>query len=306
MRRDAGGEWGPLTASALSDVVAVATRVLASDGGHPLAGDEAFIAARYTADGVLAHGRRAADGSLIAVASVRLPEPSGSTGGLAVVTGMVDPDHRGRGLGAYALDWALATARGAGAESVTVETESLSDPAETLFASRGLRQVFAEDVMRFDLAVEPPVAPLPAGLNLATWTPELAGRFFDVYDAAFRDRPGFPGWSATRWIEWISEDEDFRPAWSLLATDSSVRPVDVGFIACAVGWIVQVGVRPDQRGRGLGAALVVEALRRMRESGAPDAMLDVNVDNPAARLYGRLGFQLLGRRARFSDATPAG
>jgi mycothiol synthase len=61
-----------------------------------------------------------------------------------------------------------------------------------------------------------------------------------------------------------------------------------------------VGVRPARRGRGLGAALVVEALRRMRDAGLAEVLLDVNVDNPAGGLYERLGFDRIGRRARFS------
>jgi mycothiol synthase len=58
-------------------------------------------------------------------------------------------------------------------------------------------------------------------------------------------------------------------------------------------------VLPAARGRGLGAALVREALHRMRADGATAVMLDVNVDNPARALYRRLGFTVLGRRARF-------
>ncbi|GFJ88209.1 GNAT family N-acetyltransferase [Phytohabitans rumicis] len=181
---------------------------------------------------------------------------------------------------------------------MTVETEALTAATERLFASRGLRQVFAEDVMRFDLAgAEPPDVALPPGVRLGEWGSDIAGRFFAVYDASFRDRPGFPGWPAERWVAWTAGDDEFRPQWSLLAT--GVDGDDAGFITCAQGWIVQVGVVPAWRGRGLGAALVAEALRRMRATGAADALLDVNVNNPAGQLYTRLGFTLLGRRARF-------
>jgi mycothiol synthase len=63
---------------------------------------------------------------------------------------------------------------------------------------------------------------------------------------------------------------------------------------------VQVGVRPDQRHRRLGAGLMSEALRRMRAAGEPAVLLDVNVNNPgAADLYRRLGFEVIGRRARW-------
>ena len=57
---------------------------------------------------------------------------------------------RPRGYAAELLDWGLAeAARRDG--PVTVETESLTSAQAELFAARGLRQVFAEDVMRIDL-----------------------------------------------------------------------------------------------------------------------------------------------------------
>src|SRR5581483_483999 len=112
------------------------------------------------------------------------------------------------------------------------------------------------------------------------------------------DRPGFPGWSQARWVEWISDDEDFRAEWTLLA---SLGPADVGFIVGdATGWITQMGVVPSARGRGTGAALVGEAVRRMRSAGVEAITLNVNVNNqPAAALYRRLGFTRIGRRARY-------
>jgi mycothiol synthase len=75
-------------------------------------------------------------------------------------------------------------------------------------------------------------------------------------------------------------------------------------VTAGLGWIDQVGVVPAARGRGLGAALVLAALSRMRAAGETEAWLNVNVDNPARRLYERLGFHRRGRRARFAAAGP--
>ena len=36
------------------------------------------------------------------------------------------------------------------------------------------------------------------------------------HESAFRDRPGFPA-GRKRWTEWISDDEDVRAGWTLLA-----------------------------------------------------------------------------------------
>ena len=148
-------------------------------------------------------------------------------------------------------------------------------------------------------ATPPPPASPPAGLALSSWDQAGPARFFAVYEASFRDRPGYPGWSQDRWVDWISDDDDFRAAWALLAT---VDGTDAGFIvADAGGWIIQVGVIPTARGRDIGAALVAEAVRLMRAGGQTVITLNVNVDNPhAAALYRRLGFAQAGRRARYA------
>ena len=105
--------------------------------------------------------------------------------------------------------------------------------------------------MRYDLAAAPPEVALPAGVTVTPWTDDLASRFFAAYEASFRDRPGFPGWPQDTWVDWTASDDEFRADWSLLATDGD----DLGFITAGEGWIVQVGVRPEARGRAIGAGL---------------------------------------------------
>lgn len=168
---------------------------------------------------------------------------------------------------------------------------------EALFESRGLRQAFAEDVLRIDLAPPVPEPVWPAGTTLREWSAQSAPRFFAAYEAAFRQRPGFPGHPADEWISDLDGDDDFRPRWSVLATVPGIG--DAGYVLAEANRIAQVGVVPAARRAGLGAALVREALRRIRAGGAAAASLEVNVDNPAARLYRRLGFADAGRRARY-------
>jgi mycothiol synthase len=143
----------------------------------------------------------------------------------------------------------------------------------------------------------PPAHP-PSGLILSPWGQADPARFFAVYRASFRERPGFPGWTQARWVEWISDDEDFRAEWTLLAT---LGGTDAGFVAGdAAGWITQMGVVPSARGQDIGAQLIGETVRRMRSAGQASVTLNVNVNNPhAAALYRRLGFTRIGRRARY-------
>ncbi|WP_106126670.1 GNAT family N-acetyltransferase [Pseudosporangium ferrugineum] len=293
------GVVGPVAVE--GDLAELAGRCLAADGGLPLAADPGFLRRRWSGEGVLSLQVRDGGGRLVAAGAVRPTRPVPGVGdvwgGGATFAGLVDPDFRGRGLGGRLLRWGLEEGVRLGGD-VTVETESLTGRAFELFAGHGLRQVFAEDVLRFDLgAGGVPEMGWPVGAGLSSWSDGDAERFFWVYEAAFRERPGFPGLSAEEWIADLVEDDEFRPGWSVLATVPGVG--DAGFVTAAVGWIVQVGVVPAARGSGLGAALVTEALRRMRDDGAGEAWLDVNVDNPAARLYRRLGFVDKGRRARF-------
>jgi mycothiol synthase len=291
--------WRSLGEADLPALAGLARDCLLADGGQPFAADPGFLRGRYL-DGAQARGGWQGPQLVCATA---LRRPGDGPEATAVTTGLVHPQWRRRGLGGTAFDWAAGQARQpgeAGPAALTADTEALSDGAHALYLARGLSQVFAEDVMQLAAtATPPPPANPPAGLRLSTWEQAGPARFFAVYEASFRDRPGYPGWSQGRWADWISADDDFRAAWALLAT---VDGTDAGFIvADAGGWIIQVGVVPAARGRGLGAALVAEAVRLMRAGSQTVITLNVNVNNPhAAALYRRLGFALAGRRARYA------
>ncbi|MER7704927.1 GNAT family N-acetyltransferase [Kitasatospora sp. NPDC097605] len=267
-------------------VLAVVRRCLAVDGGLPVTGEPSFVDRRYDGPGAVRIGAYE-DGRLVACGAAR------PLIGRWSLVGAVDPDVRGRGLGGELLDRLMAVAE----TVVQVETEALTPATEQLFRSRGLRQVFAEDVFR--LGPEAPLEQtvLPDGVRVEEWGAGTRGAFYEAYCASFADRPGFPGLTLEQWVSWLVED-DFRPGASLVARDAKGTPV--GFVACAEGFLVQVGTVPGWRRRGLGRALAVTALERLRAAGDAEVFLDVNVNNPAsAALFRELGFTRVTRRARF-------
>jgi mycothiol synthase len=285
--------WRMLGDADLPAVTELARECLSADGGQPFAASPGFLRECYLSGAQAYAGFD--DGALVCVSALRQPTGEHSAGHPAITTGLVHPAWRRRGIGGRAFDWAVARA---GASGVRAQTEALGAGAHALYLSKGLAQVFAEDVMQRAASAPLPPGRAPADLVLSQWDQAGPARFYAVYVAAFRERPGFPGWPAARWIERMEGDEDFRAQWSLLAT---LDGTDVAFlVAGAGGWIVQLGVVPEARGKDIGARLITETVQRMRAAGEDTITLNVNVNNPhAAALYRRLGFTRTGRRARY-------
>ena len=273
-------------------VTELARACLAADGGQPFAASPEFLRRCYPSGPMTRAGF--AGTRLVCVSSLR-------PGDTAVTTGLVHPAWRRLGIGGLAFDWA---ADRAGQVALIAESEAFGEGAQALYQSKGLSHVLTEDVMQLAAGTQLPAAHPPAGLTLSRWGDADPARFYAVYQAAFRDRPGGAARTQTGWVEWISDDEDFRAEWTLLAI---LDGADVGFIAAeATGWITQVGVGPTARGRDIGAHLIYEAVSRMRSAGEGTITLNVNVDNPhAAALYDRLGFTRVGRRARYRRVQSA-
>jgi mycothiol synthase len=302
----AGLRWRPISAADLEAVSELARAGHLADGGLAFLIQPAHLQQRYFPDAPgAAIGAFTPEGHLVACATVHRSRDVATQE--ARLVGQVRPDWRRRGIGNYLLHWSQAAARRlaettAGPHGLQIATESLTPPADRLYRAHGFAPVFEELVMRHDLHPPLPDNALPPDVTLTHWQPDLAEQFFQAYDASFRDRPGFPGWSAAEWLAWIVDDY-FRPEWSLLAL---VAGEPVGFLIGAVeppdGFVVQVGVAPVMRRRKLGSALMVEAMRRMKADGAASTQLTVNSNNPGAiQTYTRLGFATIGRRARYEQ-----
>ncbi len=95
---------------------------------------------------------------------------------------------------------------------------------------------------------------------------------------------------------------DSPGAWAAIAwRDGPAGRQGVGFIIARMvageGEILSLGVPVPARRRGVGRALLTDALYRLALSGADDVFLEVGEDNPGAvALYRGLGFRQVGRR----------
>jgi len=302
--------WRSLQPADVVAIAALATACLEADGGLPWGATDDYVQEHYLPAGPGASiGAFEMDGRLVACTALK---PTHTPEKYRITTvGQVHPACRRRGLGTFLLNWSIAEASKLLAACppdrphvMQLTTESLTEAAVGLYERHGFTRQSPEDVLRRDLGTSLPNVPLPPGLRFEMWVPALADQFFAVYHAAFRERPGYPNWGQEEWLAWTGVGEDeFRPELSLLA---SCGDLPVGFITCGDGWqrgevaIIQLGVRPEWRGQGIGSALLVETLRRFQAAGGDHVLLDVNVDNPrAARVYARLGFERDGRRAKY-------
>ncbi len=247
----------------------------------------------------LASGRRSPRLLLTADDSDARREPVGAAIiGAGELDLVIRPTHRGRGYGDAALTQLLAALPGSGA--LTAWSHGDSPAARAMAARHGFEPARTLLQLRLD--------PLP---ELAHALPVAAGHFtVDRFDVGRDDDE----WTALNARIFAGHPEQgrltvsdlqarqaepwFDPNDFLVARDSAGRMLGYNWLkvgsglSAGVGEIYVIGVSPDAAGRGLGRALMLEGLERLRQRGCTAASLYVEADNATAvRLYRSLGFQ---------------
>jgi mycothiol synthase len=221
--------------------------------------------------------------------------------------GWVRPSHRRRGIGRTLLHWSEERAR----EVKTAIPGELPHafaiwPDEHQVGTIAMLESEGYGIMRYGFMMlrrlgDPiPDAPLPAGLQIRPVRPEDHRRVWDADVEAFRDHwktpvrteEDFTGWFATPdldttlWRVAWDGDEVAGSVMSFVFADENER------LGLKRGWLEHVSVRRPWRRQGLGAALIADSLRGLRERGLDEAALGVDAENTtgALRLYESLGF----------------
>jgi mycothiol synthase len=221
--------------------------------------------------------------------------------------GGVLPAYRGQGIGGKLLDWAELAAVMLHVERYPRLPLSLSgwcpagdSEASSLFASRGYRPARWFHVMAADLTAAGPGAPVPAGVQVVTFTDELTEVARLVRNEAFSDHGRADQVTPDEWAYFVSYNA-FRSAFSYLAYDGS-EPIGVligreydayteltGILDL---YIAVVATRRSARNRGIASALISRALTDARSAGFTAGSLTVNAASPTAGfgLFERAGF----------------
>lgn len=220
----------------------------------------------------------------------------------ADTSGGVHPDHRGRGIGTEVLHRLASAARFGNARrhpgiasALRVDCGVGAAQARTLFGDEGFAEARFFHEMTQDLGhVDDGWTPSPSVRPYSPATDREAVR--TAHNAAFADHWRFAPRAAGEWTT-VVDGRAFRPDLSFVQPGPG-GAID-GYILCAeyvAGelYVMIVGVRPQLRGHGVGAALLRTALRAGVAAGCDKATLDVDTDNStgALRLYETVGFRV--------------
>jgi mycothiol synthase len=204
------------------------------------------------------------------------------------------PAYRGRGIGAWLLRWSQDAARAVGAEVTAQEISDNERAAIALLEADGY--VRRWDSWAFEIALErePPAPALPSGYAIRDFVPGRDERVaYDVIQRAFDEWPdrephAFEDWAATS----LGRPGFSPPLLGLTERDGEV----VGAVLLVVhddeGWIDQLAVAREHRGRGLARALLGHAFGRTWTRGGRRCGLGTDSRTGARGLYERVGMRV--------------
>jgi GNAT superfamily N-acetyltransferase len=215
--------------------------------------------------------------------------------------GGVHPDHRGRGVGTALVAWAEEHARAKGAATLGFDmVEGTTGP--DLMRRRGYEHHWtawtltlgAGDQILGDRVV-------PAGVTIRPMQLGEEQATFQVVEDAFNEWEGREPSTYADWAAPTLLRPGFEPWHALVATErDEVVGVCMLGVSGDLAWVRELAVRRDQRGRGLGRLLLIEAFDRGRAAGATGFELATDTRTGALGLYTSVGMRIASTYLHFT------
>ena len=200
------------------------------------------------------------------------------------------PELRGRGLGTQLAGWLQAKAAELGAASIGMPVPEGS-AGDRLLAALGWQVRWTSWVLRLPEGASVPERPLPDGYTIGEARDADLDGIWTVQEDAFlewsiRARDTFEEWRAGTVLRPGFEPWHLRvvhdPAGAVVAMALVQTNEDEAFVA-------RLATRKDQRGLGLGQALLVDAFAAGKEHGATAFELSTDSRTGALGLYEKVG-----------------
>lgn len=198
--------------------------------------------------------------------------------------GMVHPDCRGQGVFRALYHLAISEWRRRGVKAALLLSDGRSASGQAFVKKTGAAHHHAEYEMY--LLNEAAFAAWPeGGVAFRKATNADAGEVARQNAIYFGDEPG--SGEETESEPLLPEVEEQRGMTIYLAEAGGAVVGKVHLqLLNGLGGIFGLGVLPEQRGKGLGRAMLLEGVRRLRAAGAKEVMLQVATENNnALRLY---------------------
>ncbi len=202
----------------------------------------------------------------------------------------VHPMWRRRGLGLALVEWTEQRALEQAGPDTSARvgqtvTDSL-DGAHELFEQRGYERLWDSWVLRL-----PPDAPIescapPADVTIRPFRPDEETRVYEIIDNAFSEWEHRDPRTFEQWRQVTTARAIFDPSMLLVAAvDDVVVGACVGLPFEDEGWVDQIAVVPEERGRGIARAMLRAIFNEFRARGERRIGLNTDSRTGALGLY---------------------
>jgi ribosomal protein S18 acetylase RimI-like enzyme len=194
------------------------------------------------------------------------------------------------------LDRIEAQARTEGVSLLTFVIPEWDEPAWRAYLAYGFENPTNVLEMEAETSPAPERVSFPEGVSVRTYDESDARTVQSLLDRAYTSwDDAYVAMEHDDWRAWMTGDESFDPTcWWLAEAEGSLAGV---CLTWKEGWVKDIAVDDNWRGRGLGKALLLHALAEHRRRRNTRVGLKVDDRNPTAAipLYERAGFQTIKR-----------
>ena len=219
--------------------------------------------------------------------------------------GNVHPDWHDRGIGTWLLGRAEAIARAQAVPRVSQTVSDRAADAVALLQRHGYVFGYTSWILRIDQTDRPPDPGLPPGVAFRNYAPGADDRdVFQVIEDAFSEWPDRQPNTFEDWYPMVPGRASFEPWMMLLAAD--IVSGEIVGVANVIdqdpdaGWVQQLATKATHRHRGIGRALMRQAMTVFWDLGKPGLEVSTDSRTGALGLYEKVGMHVTASYTNFA------